>query len=316
MQESVKERFAPIVMFVYNRADHFEQTYRALSKCPEAKDSVLFVFSDGPKNEAGAAKVQEVRYALRAAQEECAFKEFHIVESSENKGLKESIISGVSHVLSKYGRVIVLEDDCVVAPSFLGFMNMCLDTYSENSKVGSIAGFMPSMEYLYNAERDVFFAYRSCSMGWATWKDRWDTINWTIPIINRFYEQPKLIRKLNSCGTDRFLRLYRQTKGNSSSWSIRFGAQLVLNDQYTVYPRYSYVSNIGCDASGVHSRVEDAASVQVDLSKAIENPKLTEVEFDPRVQKAMKKHYSAGIVSDVKRFLATAGIVLRERLKR
>ena len=32
MQASAKEKFAPIVMFVYNRADHFEQTYRALSK--------------------------------------------------------------------------------------------------------------------------------------------------------------------------------------------------------------------------------------------------------------------------------------------
>lgn len=315
MQESVKERFAPIVMFVYNRADHFEQTYRALSKCPEAKESVLFVFSDGPKNEAGAAKVQEVRYALRAAQEECAFKEFHIVESPENQGLAKSVISGVTRVIQQYGSVIVVEDDCVVSPYFLNYMNNGLNLHKENMRIGSVAGYVPMFDFPKRYKKDTFLTYRSCSWGWATWKDRWESIDWEMTYMKEFYRAPALIRRLNACGGDRFLRLYRQTKGNGNSWSVRFGAQLVLNDQYTVYPRYSYVSNIGCDASGVHSRVEDAASVQVDLSKAIENPKLTEVEFDPGVQKAMKKHYSAGIVSDVKRFLATAGIVLRERLK-
>ena len=58
-------KYAPIIMFVYNRIDHFEKTYEALSKCPEAKDSILYIFSDGAKNEVNIGKVNQVREAVR-----------------------------------------------------------------------------------------------------------------------------------------------------------------------------------------------------------------------------------------------------------
>lgn len=315
MQECAEREYAPIVMFVYNRADHFAQTYRALSRCPEAIKSDLYVFSDGAKNNDSTAGVIEVRAAIHKAERDGKFRSVSIVESPSNKGLEKSVIFGVSQVISKYGRVIVLEDDCVVSPFFLDFMNRCLDTYSSNRKVGSIAGYAPEMDYLAKIDQDVFFAYRSCSMSWATWEDRWATVKWDEPVIERYYEQPTLIRRLNSCGSDRFLRLYRQTKMNSSSWSVKFGSQLILNDQCTVYPKHSYVSNIGCDASGVHSKAEDAASMRVDLSKAIQNPKLTDLAYNPEIQRAMKKHYSGGLVSDLKRFAATTAIVIKESLK-
>lgn len=315
MQKNHKEKYAPIVMFVYNRADHFQKTYHALKNCLEAKESVLYVFSDGAKNEAGAAKVQEVRNALRVVEQDGVFKEFHIVESPVNRGLANSVIAGVSQVINQYGNAIVVEDDCVVSPYFLKFMNTTLNTYKDNKKIGSIAGYTPVFDFPEFYKEDIFLTYRSCSWGWATWKDRWDRVDWDMSYMKEFYQNPVLISKMNSCGADRFIRLYRQTKGNSSSWSVRFGAQLVINDQYTIYPRYSYVSNIGCDASGVHSKAEDAESMRVDLSKAIENPNLIEVEYNPEIQQMMKKHYSSGAMSDFKRLAATIGIVLKERLK-
>lgn len=315
MQESSKKNYAPIVMFVYNRADHFEQTYRALAACPEAKESELFIFSDGAKNETVVVKVQQVRDALRAAKEKNDFLALHIIESPVNKGLAKSVITGVSQVMEGFGKAIVVEDDCVVSPYFLNYMNKALDAYESDRRIGSIAGYTPVFSFPENYQEDVFLTFRSCSWGWATWKDRWDTVDWDMGYMKQFYRNLSLIRKINSCGADRFIRLYRQTKGNSSSWSVRFGAQLVMNDLYTVYPRYSYVSNIGCDASGVHSRAEDADVMRVDLSKAIAKPQLLHLEYQPEIQKVMKKHYSAGIVSDIKRFVVTAMIVLKERMK-
>ena len=164
-------------------------------------------------------------------------------------------------------------------------------------------------------KKDVFAAFRSCSWTWATWKDRWDGVDWELKDMKDFYNSPKLIRRLNSNGSDRFMRLYRQTKGNGSSWSVRFGAHLVKNNLLTVYPRYSYNSNIGCDESGVHSKSDDNEKMRVDLSKAIENPVLTDVDIDSRIQKIMKKHYSYGFVSEVKKFIATVLIVIKERLR-
>lgn len=307
--------YAPIVIFVYNRADHFIQTYNALAACKEAKDSELFIFSDGAKNEAGTGKVNEVRAAVSAIKDAGNFKSVTVTESPVNKGLAASVISGVTEVINKFGRVIVVEDDCAVSPFFLGYMNKALDFYKENKKIGSIAGYTPTVNLPDDYDKDVFAAYRSCSWTWATWKDRWDGIDWELNDIGDFYKSPKLIKKLNSNGSDRFMRLYRQTKGNGSSWSVRFGAHLVKKDLLTVYPRHSYTQNIGCDESGVHSKSDDAEKMRVDLSKSIENPVLTDTEIDNRIQKILKKHYSYGFVYEAKKFIATFLIVIKERLK-
>ena len=307
--------FAPIIVFVYNRADHFIQVYNALSACNEAKDSDLFIFSDGAKNEAGKEKVNEVRAAVEAIKDSGDFKSVTVAESPVNKGLAASVIAGVTEVINKYSKAIVVEDDCKVSPFFLSFMNNALDYYENNKKIGSIAGYTPMIDLPDDYNNDIFAAYRSCSWTWATWKDRWEGVDWELKDIKDFYKSPKLIRRLNSNGSDRFMRLYRQTKGNGSSWSVRFGAHLVKNNLLTVYPRYSYNSNIGCDESGVHSKSEDNEKMRVDLLKAIESPVLTDVEIDSRIQKIMKKHYSYGFVSEAKKFIATVLIVIKEGLR-
>lgn len=307
--------YAPIVIFVYNRADHFIKTYNALAACKEAKDSELFIFSDGAKNEAGASKVNEVRTAVAAIKDSGDFKSVTVTESPVNKGLASSVIAGVTEVINNYGKVIVVEDDCVVSPCFLGYINNALEFYKNNKKIGCLSGYTPDLKLPDEYKEDVFTAYRSCSCTWATWKDRWEGIDWELKNIDDFYKSPKLIKKLNSNGSDRFIRLYRQTKGNGSSWSVRFGAHLVKKDLLTVYPRYSYITNIGCDESGIHSKTDDAEKMRVDLSKAIKNPVFTDVEIDSRIQKTLKKHYSHGVVSEAKKFIATVLIVIKERLK-
>ncbi len=307
--------YAPIVIFVYNRADHFIQVYNALAACKEAKESELFIFSDGAKNEAGKEKVNEVRAAVAAIKDSGDFRTVTVTESPVNKGLAASVISGVTDVINKYGKVIVVEDDCVVSPHFLSYINNALDYYESNKKIGSIAGYTPMLDLPDDYKNDVFAAYRSCSCTWATWKDRWEGVDWELKEMKAFYNSPKLIRRLNSNGSDRFIRLYRQTKGNGSSWSVRFGAHLVRKNLLTVYPRYSYITNIGCDESGVHSKSEDNEKMRVDLSKAIADPVLTDVDIDKRIQKIMKKHYSYGSVSEMKKFIATALIVIKERMR-
>lgn len=307
--------YAPIIIFVYNRADHFIQVYNALTACKEAKESDLFIFSDGAKNESGKEKVNEVRTAVAAIKDAGDFKSVTVTESPVNKGLASSVIAGVTEVINKYGKVIVVEDDCVVSPHFLNYINNALDFYQDKKHIGCLSGYTPDFSLPSDYKNDVFAAYRSCSCTWATWKDRWEGVDWELKDIKDFYNSPKLVRRLNSNGSDRFIRLYRQTKGNGSSWSVRFGAHLVKKNLLTVYPRFSYITNIGCDESGVHSKSDDAEKMRVDLSKAIENPVLTDVNADNRIQKIMKKHYSYGFISEMKKFIATVLIVIKERLR-
>ena len=47
----MKNNLAPIVLFVYNRPWHTQQTVKALQKNELAKESELFIYSDEAKNQ-------------------------------------------------------------------------------------------------------------------------------------------------------------------------------------------------------------------------------------------------------------------------
>ena len=308
--------YAPIVMFVYNRADHFTQIYEALAKCPESKNSILYVFSDGAKNDNVKPQVEQVRQTAKELAVRHDFQDVIITESPENKGLAKSIIDGVTKVLDEYGKAIIIEDDNLSSPYLLNYLNRALDFYADDKSVGALSGYTPQIQFPDDYHHDVFSSYRSCSCCWATWKDRWQNIDWDLKHFSDFVSNKEAVRRLSLTGNDRLIRLYRQTKGNGSSWSVRFGAHLVANNMLTVYPRYSYVQNIGCDETGVHSKSADAEKMRVDLNKAIPNPKLERVEVNPEIQRNFKQHYSGGKLSDIKRYFATKYIVFKEKRKK
>jgi GT2 family glycosyltransferase len=107
--------YAPILLFVYNRPEHVRRNIQALLKNELAAESELFIYSDAAKDETSQAAVKEVRAFIRSIQ---GFKKITITERAENWGLARSIIDGVTTQINRYGRVIVLEDDLVVAPHF------------------------------------------------------------------------------------------------------------------------------------------------------------------------------------------------------
>lgn len=308
--------YAPIVMFVYNRADHFTQTYEALAKCPEAKNSILYIFSDGAKNDNAKPQVEQVRQTAKAFAEKKDFIQVVLTESPENKGLAKSIIEGVTKILNEHGKAIIIEDDNLASPYLLTFLNKALDYFADDKTIGALSGYTPQLYFPDSYQYDIFSSYRSCSCCWATWKDRWQNIDWDLKHFSDFISDKEAVKRLSLTGNDRLIRLYRQTKGNGSSWSVRFGAHLVANEMLTIYPRYSYIQNIGCDETGTHSQSRDAASMNVDLSKAIPNPKIENVPFDIDIQKSLKKHYSGGRISDIKRTFAVKYIVHKEKQKK
>ena len=92
---------APIVLFCYNRPLHVEQTLIALSKNELASDSVLYIYCDGPKENATEEQINNIKLTREVVRREKWCKEVYIIESERNKGLAESIIGGVTEVVRK-----------------------------------------------------------------------------------------------------------------------------------------------------------------------------------------------------------------------
>lgn len=236
-------KLAPVVVFAFKRIDLLSKTLEALSQNYLALDSDLIVFSDGPNKESDIKQIEYVRSYLSTI---TGFKSIKIINSSSNKGLANSIIGGVSEVLRDYDRVIVLEDDLVTSRNFLNYMNEALNYYENNTKVFSIAGF--SIPIVNESEVDVYFTQRSNSTGWATWKDRWEKIDWEVSDYINFKKNKSRRKKFNKMGSDMCHMLDKQMKGRLNSWAIRWCYHQFKYDLFSVHPYKSKIVNIGFDS--------------------------------------------------------------------
>ena len=242
--------YAPILLFCYKRLNTLKNTVDALLKNPECIDSDLYIFSDSFKDGKDQKAVEDVREYIKTIG---GFKNIYINISSENKGLANSIIGGVTQVLSLRDSVIVLEDDLATSTNFLSFMNFCLDKFKTESKVFSISGYSfnlgISSKYLY----DLYFLNRGWSWGWATWKDRWETVDWKVADYSNFIQDKKAQKDFSKGGSDLNAMLRKQMSGKLDSWAIRWFFQQYKQSGLTVYPTISKVNNEGFDADATHT---------------------------------------------------------------
>lgn len=273
---------APVVLFVYNRVDHVEKTLSALAKNIEAPNSDLFIFSDGPK-EKNDERVSAVREYICDISWKEKFKTVTVIQAQNNKGLANSIISGVDEIIRKYGKVIVIEDDCISSPDFLSYMNDCLDYYENSNKIWSIGGYTFNINFPDDYTKDIYIMGRTCSYAWGTWIDRWEKVDWNVSDYNKFKWDFRARKEFNKYGNDRSKMLDVQQLGKKNSWAIRFCYAMYKNGQYTIYPRCSKIKNIGYD-EGTHV-YGDSSQFVVSLSDNIKAIRLEDIDLDERIVK-------------------------------
>ena len=287
---------APITLFTYNRLWHTQQTIKYLSNNQFARDSMLYVFSDGPKDEEAKTRVKEVRQFLTTI---TGFKDVIVTERNDNLGLAKSITNGVTEIVKRHGKVIVLEDDLLTSPFFLKYMNEALKMYQYDEKVASIHGYTyPVKEHL----PDTFFIKGADCWGWATWERAWN-----------IYEKAgeKLLHKLKEKGFKKEFNfnnsygyinmLKKQIKGKNDSWAIIWYASTFLRGMYTLYPFPSLVMNIGHDNSGTHSGISYKLGDTLKMDPVIMN-RIT-IEENGIARKAFENYFRSlsGIKSLIER---------------
>ena len=121
--------YAPVIVFVYKRIEHTRKTLDSLMKNNLCSKTDVFIFSDGYKGNDDKEGVLAVRKYIHSLERKNPFKSLSIVESPKNNGLADSVISGTTKVIEKYGRVIVIEDDLLLSEHYLEYMNGALDFY-------------------------------------------------------------------------------------------------------------------------------------------------------------------------------------------
>ena len=243
-------KLSPIAIFSYNRIDHLKKSLESLQKNTLAPQSDLYIFSDGAKNADDINKIEQIREYLKSI---TGFNKVNLIYSKENKGLANSIIQGVSEVLKHHDRIIVLEDDLLLSKDFVEYMTNALDYYRNSEKVFSISAYCAPIN-IKNYNQDVFFFRRINSWGWATWKNRWDSVDWQLKDFGEFIFDRRKRNEFDEGGKDLTMMLLKYKLGVIDSWAIRFNFACFKQKKLNLYPAKSKVLNLGIDNSGTNTR--------------------------------------------------------------
>lgn len=286
---------APILLFTYKRLDTLKQTVDALKKNKLADQSELYLFSDAAKVEKDRPIVQEVRDFLKTIS---GFKKINIIEAEKNKGLATSIIDGVTSVFKEFDKLIVLEDDLNTTSNFLYFMNSCLDKYEHQPSAFSISGYSFNLGLSEKDTEDAYFINRGWSWGWATWKDRWNEVDWKVRDYQDFVRDTKARKEFAKGGSDLNKMLDTQMSGDLDSWAIRWFYHQFKIKGLTIYPVYSKVFNNGFDQFATHTNGSGKRYLpSLDLKEKIDFSLPESVEVNPYYQNQFSR--KMGILSRV-----------------
>ncbi|MEM3068193.1 MAG: hypothetical protein QXX91_06110 [Thermoplasmata archaeon] len=294
---------APIVLFVYNRPWHARQTLEALSKNLLADKSKLFIYADGPKENTTKEQLVKIKEVKKLISEKQWCAEVQIVEREKNLGLGNSVIAGVTEIVNKFGKIIVLEDDLITSVGFLKYMNDALNFYENEERVMHVSGYMFPVK---NAEEipETFFLNLTSCWGWGTWARAWGTADFnSMHLLDKIGNSERISEFVidNSTG---FYSLLQQNavleqKNKTSieiirndskwNWDICWYATVFLQEGLCLHPRLSLVRNIGHDNQGVHcksgwwsriynqQKITDYITVQpIELKKNVEASKAVE----------------------------------------
>ena len=248
-------KYAPIILFVYNRPELARTTLEGLMANYLAIESELFIYADGPKENATSEvlrKIDEVRKIIR---EKNWCGKVNIIESDKNRGLARSVIDGVTEMVKKFGKVIVVEDDVQLSTYFLSYMNDALEIYKDDENVLSIG----SWNYFATSEKiggATFFFRFPDTKGWATYDRAWRYFE---EDAGKLLNQLKEKKLLNTFDADLsypyFTKMLEdQIAGRINSWAIRWTAVAVLQKKLTLLPSRSLSKDIGFGADATHDK--------------------------------------------------------------
>ena len=290
---------SPICLFVYKRYQTTKLMLESLLRCPECAESDLYVFMDEARNDDEAEQVEKVRALFDNLE---GFKAIHPYPARMNKGMAKSVIDGVTTVLGMHDSVIVIEDDLVVSPDFLTFMNAAIETYRYREDIWSISGYTPDLPILKSRPaQDVFLVPRAQCWGWATWADRWETVDWKVGDFNFLARNRKRRKAFNRGGNDLFRTLEMERRERIESWAVRWAYAASKRKKWTVNPMLSKVQNIGLKSSTSHVGWHDERhNVELLGNSTVLNP---DVQPDEALIQAFKKHHDLSLISKIGYFM-------------
>ncbi len=264
----------PVRVNIWIRPECQKKQFEVLK---QARPSVMFLISDGGRNEKEWEAIRENRKLFETEIDwECTV--YKIFED-KNNGLYTMTRKGADLIWSKVDRCIFLEDDQIPSVCYFKYCAEMLEKYKDDTRIVSICAMNYAGEW-NDCDSDYFFSERGPIWGQATWKRSYLKRDFDLKYAKSPYVMNLLRKRLKKD------KGYLKTVEGYAKNPMRGGHipggeflnRLLVNSQNQLFiiPKYNMMCNIGCTENGTHASEYNLLPRAI---KGIFNMKTHEYEF-------------------------------------
>ncbi len=246
----------PVLLMVFSRPD---TTRRVFDTIRRARPTRLYVAADGPRpgHPTDAARCAETRAVVREVDWPC---EVFTLFQEENLNCGLAPVTAMNWFFAHEPEGIILEDDCVPAPSFFRFCAELLARYRDDARVMHIGGNNFGSEAKRPPgpdEPSYHFSTQRNSWGWATWRRAWQHYDYHLTDFRRV----AAAGELNDSFTGPLERRYRLGKMAGvlalppppDVWDYQWEYTIARHHGLYIVPAVNLVGNIGFGHGSTHT---------------------------------------------------------------
>jgi hypothetical protein len=248
----------PVALLIFNRPDLTERVFAAIR---QAKPKKLLVIADGPRFPDEQKKCEQARQVIQKVDWGC---EVLTNFSDTNLGCKHRVSSGLDWVFSQVEEAIILEDDCLPAPSFFSFCETLLDYYRDDRRIMHISG-----DNFQDGQRrtkySYYFSNYVIAWGWASWRRAWQYYDVTM----KTWPEVKELRLLESLFPNHdeqqyWANIFEQVMQNRlDTWDYQWVYTCWMQNGLSVTPEHNLISNLGFRPDATHTVFEESPSARI-----------------------------------------------------
>lgn len=249
-----------ILVFAFNRPDLFLQSTLRLEKELETVDNCdVWLYVDGPRDSNDQLKVSEVN---QIAQRSIAYNKIEIAE--HNKGLRSSLINGITEAVNTYESFIVLEDDILLHDGALEYTLKILRDFKDNNELFIFSLFSYWTPF---KNGELYSTRRFLPWGWASWSCKWKAYGEN----NIFNVELRPFYNLFRYTQDLSRMCKAQGNGKINSWYISVVRFMANEGLYSLHSSCNLVDNIGFNVDTATHTTNEQLSLRPKIDKIVYN---------------------------------------------
>lgn len=241
----------PTLLIIFNRSDTALQVINQLRLAAISK---LYIYCDGAREEkVGELKIlKEVQQTLMANIDwPCTlvtnFKE-------KNEGPRLAIGHAINWFFENEEEGIILEHDCVPAPSFFTYCETLLKHYRDDERIMHISG--DNFQFGKTiGDGTYYFSKITHIWGFATWKRAWKYYD----VDMKLYPEFKKENRINDIVFDKrsvkfWNEIFEKTyQKKLQTWDYQWNFAMWCQNGLSILPNKNLVSNVGFDKMALNT---------------------------------------------------------------